>query len=400
MVNLKQFVFLVLALAVSSCTSSNTTNISCPSCSVVPPQSEKEISLPSGAYTFDVYDEVNSKGKPSAYSLLISQDLSEREISKAGELFLDKESLSLPEDEHLSSFVIFVSKSSSTDNFVSEEEVKGAIIYSNAGGFLKARVADFKNSKYLRNLTTKPDGVSPNDFYAVSKIFTSKGQKIRTIAFINFNNLPKSGSTHNLDDLIEENFLQSRQKMLLIPDPPNEPGHDDNPSCKHPCDEGGGRCVASESGGYHEKWRCAGCIATSAETVVKENDGTWSVSYTNMLKFRDSILEGSSYGNLIIQDYYDLYDYVNHQNMPLEVALEGMEIYNSSGNNILEKLLHQPNSSDILYRDSVALVITNYLQEVKSLNNDSKFETIMDGFIQDINAHKGKTVEEVRAVFN
>ena len=372
--------------------------VGCQTCKTVEPTFTKQLfSEDKLEQSFDVYCKDKYGNDRKDYNLaflfseinssLVGDFASHYEISK----FSNRPNLKI------NNLVIFYDGSLNGESRVlSNEKPSGFLIY-----YLdkdKLLVEGFKqdiqkSSFILIDETVGPvTGISTNDFRAFADFIGLSQHGMYSVVSVREKNIIKQFNyQHLLKDKLNRNM---KNKAPII---------GDENDCGGPCWEIPDEvCMNNFDGTF-------GCYASrdgddgpcpEEETSETINSNGYEYVYPNsvLYEIREFLLS-SELGLSYIDDYYYIGSIVKTEGLNIEIAISAMNLGVDIINPILEKFVN--NESELsLYSIEEADEITSFIDELKSISDDERFNEILDNTINIVNNNVNSSSEEIRQIFN
>ena len=280
---------------------------------------------------------------------------------------------------------------------IQEENILGVIIYyRNAKDRLTAAFLQRNGSSFeaVEELNREIDFITMNDIYSLNHLFAQPGQKIAAIFSVNSAEIPTHIRGTRYSQAIA-NYTKGKSKNG------EKAGNNCETACPSPCEGNGNTCVVGTDshGDPVEQCGCASCGGDKAQALIENSGRSYSLQHDKLYDFRDDFLSKSSKGETYIDYYYEISKTLVEK-LELSLALEGVGLANAELLPLLDKLIKNENSKEVLYGNGTKNALIDYLKKVKDLSKNRAYGEMIDQVIKDIDHYANKTIGEILKDFS
>lgn len=374
----------------------------CSSCTAMAPSFQQEGTLGNQTLDFDYYIGEKEHEKAIRYNLarnrnkLSAQDLSNIIQHEKWNSFMDLDGKQI---------ICLIPYVKDTDKLIHENIIGILVYYKNKGGIFTKAFYRKQNGGFqdIKELNIETGFISANDLYAFTQILSNQyHQSITAYALFGKLDYPKKLKMPRIHFAKITDYVALHRfaikKRQVGPD-----------NCRYtPCPEreGGYYCISHESQNGPVKDECYlpigpndTCKKTEVEAQAAANGK--SIPYENQLFYdlRDQFFVGTNKGQQMILDYYYISDVLKNTPISLSMAFESVEICAHIVVPLAQKVLANPNSSDIALNATDRNELISYLNKIKMLSTDSHFQLILDALIQDVQDYCNQSVQYIVSDF-
>ncbi|SFC70418.1 hypothetical protein SAMN05421780_108154 [Flexibacter flexilis DSM 6793] len=300
----------------------------------------------------------------------------------------------IPNKDSIVMYSIYLDKFIKNQDSLTNNNFLGVLFYIKNKNKINTRLFAYKNSKLVEypKYRLSSNYISSNDIYDIGIINFKKMH-----SFIGFmGNVIVPNNSNNKRDYLQWVIKRELNKINT----PMAPGGGPVKYCKRPCESSAGDCK------FYFFIQPPVLCANPDNTVCRINDvvhvegNNHDDLLTNLYDFRDNVLTNGNNGQHYIDLYYQLSDRLPSERITYDFAVQTIDFIENVVLGMTTSLVRNPQAESVLYDDTKANIIINYLSNVKPLYEDDESRREIDRLIDDVRVHTNQSNAEITNYLN
>ncbi len=405
---MKNLIFLLILISVYSCNDS-LSDLDLSTCEKMPAEQVIEINTGSTTESFEIWTGYNDKVNDINYSFASkASNTSNPELLSVLDL-LGVEQDYFSNGQNICNIVMYATVTPNELSNINSSIISGLLVYEHKlDGKFSLRLFEKVNNtgKYIQNtkFSSTVSSILINDYYTLSKIVNKQKTNITAIRLIDRDKI-KNKPTSFSKELYHKIYSSNEMALSQLANNSNSATNyssekqiiediGSNGGCPEPCHDRSGACDDIVLACEGDTAECSFEYADSI-SAKKANKNT----YRTLYRFKNEILVKSQLGRHIINDYYFLSDHLKDK-LTINIATKAISITLSDVTPMLNKLINNPNSSDILYGKTTKEKLIDFVEEVRVLSSDQTFNDMLDEVVELIELEANKSISAIYQDFS